>query len=189
MNDASQILAFTLGAFAGTLILAFLVSRLGLHIRRSSRFEPATGAGVHAVSFLILSIGAWGSQPGTPNASVLTVFVAQAIVLLIDMLRLPRPEDYSDEVPQTLRSLAGMRAVAVVADFLLASDWSTLRRGRPPTSNLSPSSSGASKRSPEATSISARSSATFRTNIGPWRPRRPNALAFRRKPDQVRDDG
>jgi hypothetical protein len=119
MNDASQTLAFTLGAFLGALILAFLISRLGLYIRRSSRFEPATVAGVHAVSFLILSIGACGAQPGTPNASVLTVFVAQAIVLLVDMLRLPRPEDYSDDVPQTLRSLAGMRAVAVVAALLL----------------------------------------------------------------------
>lgn len=119
MNDTSQILAFTLGAFAGILLLAFLISRLGLYIRRSSRFEPATVAGVHAVSFLILSIGACGSQTGTPGSSVLTVFVAQAIVFLIDLLRLPRPEDYSDDVPQTLRSLAGARLVAVIAAMLL----------------------------------------------------------------------
>lgn len=119
MNDTSQVPAFTLGTFAGTLLLAFLVSRLGLYIRRSSRFEPATVAGVHLVSFLILSIGACGSRTGTPGASVLTVFVAQAIVFLIDMLRLPRPEDYSDDVPQTLRPLAGIRLVAVAVALLL----------------------------------------------------------------------
>jgi hypothetical protein len=119
MNDASQILAFTLGAFAGTLLLAFLISRLGLYIRRSSRFEPSTVASVHLVSVLILSIGACGSQTGTPGSSVLTVFVAQAIVFLIDLLRLPRPEDYSDDVPQALRSLAGPRLVAVIAAMLL----------------------------------------------------------------------
>lgn len=119
MNDASQITAYTLGGFAGSLLLAFLVTRLGLYIRRSSRFEPATVASVHAVSFLILSIGACGSRTEGPGASVLTVFVAQAIVLLIDMLRLPRPEDYSDDVPQTLRPLAGSRAVLAAAALLL----------------------------------------------------------------------
>lgn len=119
MNEASQIMAFTLGAFAGTLLLAFLVSRLGLYLRRSTRFEPGTLASVHAVSFLILSIAACGSAAATPGSSVLTVFTAQAIVFLIDILRLPRIEDYSDDVPQTLRPLAGARLVAVVASLML----------------------------------------------------------------------
>lgn len=119
MNDVSLGLAFTLGAFAGTLLLAFLVSRLGLYIRRSSRFEPGTVASVHAVSFLILSIAACGSGTATPGSSVLAVFIAQGIIFLIDMLRLPRPEDYSDDVPQTLRPLAGARLVAVIAVILL----------------------------------------------------------------------
>lgn len=119
MNDYSSGLALTLGTFLGTLLLAFLVSRLGLYLRRSTRFEPATLASVHAASFLILSIAACGSQAGTPGSSVLAVFVAQAIIFLIDMLRLPRIEDYSDDVPQTLRPLAGGRLVAVIASIVL----------------------------------------------------------------------
>jgi hypothetical protein len=118
VNDFKFGLAYSLGTYAGMLLLAFLISRLGLYIRRSTRFEPATVASVHAVSFLILSIGACGSKPGTPGSSVLAVLIAQAIVLLIDMLRLPRIEDYSDDVPQTLRPLAGLR-LAVVAGALL----------------------------------------------------------------------
>ena len=119
MNDFSSGLAYRLGAFAGALLLAFLISRLGLYLRRSTRFEPATLASVHAVSFLILSIGACGSRPETPGSSVMAVFIAQAIVFLIDLLRLPRIEDYSDDVPQTLRPLAGARLLAVLASIML----------------------------------------------------------------------
>jgi hypothetical protein len=119
MNDESQILAVMMGAFAGTLLIAYLVSRLGLYLRRSTRFEPATLASVHAACFLILSIAACGSRTGTPGSSVLTVFLAQAIIFLIDMLRLPRPEDYSDDVPQTLRPLTGIRIIAVVVALML----------------------------------------------------------------------
>ncbi|HEX8062824.1 MAG TPA: hypothetical protein VF535_06375 [Allosphingosinicella sp.] len=111
--------AYMAGAFAASLLIAFLVSRLGLYLRRSSRFETGTVAGVHAISFFLLGAAACSAGAGSPGSSAFTAFVAQAIIFLIDLLRLPRPEDYRDDVPQTLRPLAGARLAAVVASILL----------------------------------------------------------------------
>jgi hypothetical protein len=119
MDDGSRSVAFMAGAFAASLLIAFLISRLGLYLRRSSRFEPGTVVGVHILSFFLLGAVACSSRASTPGSSALVAFVAQAIILLIDLLRLPRPEDYSDDVPQSLRPLEGARLVAVIASILL----------------------------------------------------------------------
>lgn len=119
MDDGSRSVAYMAGAFAGSLLIAFLISRLGLYLRRSSRFEPGNVVGVHILCFFLLGAVACSSQASTPGSSALVAFVAQAIILLIDLLRLPRPEDYSDDVPQSLRPLEGARLVAVIASILL----------------------------------------------------------------------
>jgi hypothetical protein len=118
-EDFGPIMAFTAGAFAATLLIAFLASRLGLYLRRSSRYEPATVVGVHIICFFLLGIVACSAKASSPGSSGLTVFVAQLVVLVWDLLRLPRPEDYRDDVPQTTRPLTGARLAAVAAAAVL----------------------------------------------------------------------
>jgi hypothetical protein len=118
-EDFGPIMAFTAGAFAATLLIAFLASRLGLYLRRSSRYEPATVVGVHIICFFILGAVACSAKASSPGSSGLTVLVAQVVVLVADLLRLPRPEDYRDDVPQTTRALTGARLAAVAASVLL----------------------------------------------------------------------
>jgi hypothetical protein len=118
MDEAGRGVAYMAGTFAGSLLIAFLLSRLGLYLRRSRRFEPGTVVGVHIVCFFLLGAVACSAGSSTPGSSALTALVAQAIVLLIDLFRLPRPEDYSDDVPQSLRTLEGARLGIVIASLL-----------------------------------------------------------------------
>jgi hypothetical protein len=118
-DDFAPILAFTLGAFAGAVLIAFAASRLGLYFRRSTRYEPATLVGVHIICFFLLGMVACSAKASSPGSSGLTVFVAQLVVFLWDLLRLPNPEDYRDDVPQTTRPLAGARLAAFAAAALL----------------------------------------------------------------------
>jgi hypothetical protein len=119
MDDVSAGMAYMAGAFAASLLIAASISRLGLYLRRSSRFEPGTVVGVHILSFFLLGAVACSAAPSSPGSSALVAFVAQAVVFVIDMLRLPRPEDYSDHVPQTARPLEGARLAAVVGSIFL----------------------------------------------------------------------
>lgn len=119
MDDLGEGMAYMAGAFAAALLIAFAVSRLGLYLRRSSRFEPGTVVGVHILSFFLLGAVACSAGNDRPGSSAFIVLVAQAIIFLIDLLRLPRLEDYSDDIPQSLRPLAGARLVAVIASVLL----------------------------------------------------------------------
>jgi len=118
-EDFGSIAAVTAGAFAATVLIAFLASRLGLYLRRSSRYEPATVAGVHIICFFILGMVACSAKAASTESSGLTVFVAQLVVLLWDLLRLPDPEEYRDDVPQKPRALTGVRLAAVAAAALL----------------------------------------------------------------------
>jgi len=119
MADYQAGMAYMAGAFLASLLVAFLLSRLGLYLRRSSRFEPATVAGVHVICFFILGAVACSSRESPPGSSAFTVFVAQIVILVLDLLRLPRLEDYSDDVPQKLRPLSGGRLAAVGGSALL----------------------------------------------------------------------
>lgn len=114
---AAENLGEMIGYFGGALLIAFLVSRLGLYIRRSSRFEPSTVVGVHVVCFFILGLVACSSRSG--SSSGLTAFFAQLAVLLIDYFRLPDPDEYHDDEPQRAGTIKPLGYVLIGAALLL----------------------------------------------------------------------
>lgn len=105
------------GYFVGALLFAFLLSRLGLYLRRSSRHEMSTVAGVHLICFFFLAIvSCSGTGRGPPG---LTILFAQLSIFLIDYFRLPDPEAYRDDEPQRASAIKPLGYVAIGAALLL----------------------------------------------------------------------
>ena len=106
-----------IGYFLGALLMAFLLSRLGLYLRKSSRYEASTVAGVHLICFLILALVSCSST--SRGASGLGALFAQLTVFLIDYFRLPDPEDYHDDEPQKPRAIRPLGYAAIGGALLL----------------------------------------------------------------------
>ena len=125
-RSADISLAVSVGTFAGALLLAFLISRFGLHLRRSTRYEPSTLAGVHVISFFILGTVACSNRELSGSPGLTTLF-AQLTMFAIDYFRLPDPEDYVDDEPQKPGAIKprGILTIAAIAliGIALAHSW------------------------------------------------------------------
>ena len=117
-RSADISLAYWTGTFAGALLLAFLVTRLGLHLRNSTRHEPSTLAGVHVISFFILGMVACSNKALTGSPGLISFF-AQLTMFAIDYFRLPDPDEYVDGEPQKPGAIKTRGALTIAATILI----------------------------------------------------------------------
>ena len=117
-RSADISLAYSAGTFAGALLLAFLVTRLGLYLRRSTRHEPSTLAGVHVISFFILGAVACSNRELSGSPGLTTLF-AQLTMFAIDYFRLPDPDEYVDGEPQKPGAIRLRGALTIAATILI----------------------------------------------------------------------